>query len=520
MHKQIELLGEEIAADIAHLDAALHAVLEKIRTFDEAGGWYRQGFRSCADWLSWRVGWNLGTAREHVRVARRLTELPQIDEALRVGKLSYSKVRALTRVATPAIESVLLEDALLTTGQQLETICRKYATVQRHGKDVGPRDDRERRYLRRRDLDDGMVRIEAVLHPEEAAVVWAALERIAAEKCRERDATAFPEGGDPVPAGTSSDHGLDQAFDVPAGTAGDHRLDQAFEVPAGTSGDHGLDVHSRASVDHDVPAGTSGDHGLDVPAGTPRVQETRKTPAFDRAGALVAMAQAVIRGEHPKRSPYALMLSVAASTLQQAAEPDPASVACCVDGTCISADAARRLSCDASVVKLVEDTSGAAISVGRKTRTIPGTMKRALLRRDRTCRFPGCRTRVFLEGHHIEHWADGGETKLSNLISCCDYHHRFVHEYRYRIELTPEDDVVVFDDAGRSMCEVPETVRVPDRGRAMIALHTADLAIDPDTRETWSGYAVDYGLVIDELVRAEDRAEQRDAEGFVVGSYA
>ncbi|MBA3396686.1 MAG: DUF222 domain-containing protein [Deltaproteobacteria bacterium] len=552
MHKEIELLGEEIAADLANLDAALHAVLEKIRTFDEGGGWSRQGFRSCADWLSWRVGWNLGTAREHVRVARRLVELPQIDEALRVGKLSYSKVRAITRVATPAIEAVLLEDALLTTGQQLETICRKYATVQRHGKEVGPLDERERRQVRRRDLEDGMVRIEATLHPEEAAVVWAALERIAAEKCREpqraeaTEATEATEAAEVtgatecrlvesrplphenVPEGTFRDH----AIDIPAGMSGDHELDvfagmtgdHRLDVPAGTSvgheleisagmtGDHRLDVPAGTSGDHEleVSAGMSGDHRLDVPAGTSRASQGPKT-SFDRAGALVAMAQAVIRGEHSNRSPYQLMVTLAAPTLQRDAEPDPASVACCADGTCISADAARRLGCDASVVEFVEDANGGAISVGRKTRTIPGSMKRALLRRDRTCRFPGCRTRVFLEGHHIEHWADGGETKLSNLISCCDFHHRFVHEYGYRIELTPQGNVAVYDDLGRAMSEVPEVVRVPDRGRNMIAHHTADLAIDADTRETWNGYAIDYGLVIDDLVRTEDRAERRDA---------
>ncbi|MDQ3295554.1 MAG: HNH endonuclease, partial [Myxococcota bacterium] len=336
-------------------------------------------------------------------------------------------------MATPAIEAVLLEDALLTTGQQLEMICRKYATVQRHGKEVGPLDERERRHVRRRDLEDGMVRIEATLHPEEAAVVWAALERIAAEKCREPQpaepaaavVSGISEGSEVVEVvevvAATAQHAESKQLvgdDVPAGTFGDRRLG----VPAGTFGDQRIGV----------PAGTSCDPKLDIPAGTSDARESRKTSAFDRAGALVAMAQAVIRGEHKDRSPYQLVVSVAARTLQRDADPDSASVACCADGTCISADTARRLGCDGSVVEFVEDARGTAISVGRKTRTIPGSMKRALLRRDRTCRFPGCRTRVFLEGHHIEHWADGGETKLSNLISCCDFHHRFVHEYGYR----------------------------------------------------------------------------------------
>jgi Domain of unknown function (DUF222) len=98
----VEELGQEIATLSAHLDAATHRLLECIRQFDEADGWFDQGALSCAHWLSWRLGWDLATAREKVRVARALGRLPAIDEALRSARLSYAKVRALTRVATPA----------------------------------------------------------------------------------------------------------------------------------------------------------------------------------------------------------------------------------------------------------------------------------------------------------------------------------------------------------------------------------------------------------------------------------
>src|SRR5947207_898006 len=100
---EIDRLGDEIAELSAHLDAATARLLELIRQFDGRDGW-NNGFRSCAHWLSWRVGMDLGAARERVRVARALGLLPRLSEALSRGELSYAKVRALTRVATPATE--------------------------------------------------------------------------------------------------------------------------------------------------------------------------------------------------------------------------------------------------------------------------------------------------------------------------------------------------------------------------------------------------------------------------------
>src|SRR5512137_3027673 len=122
--KNTEDLAQEIATLFAHLDAATHRLLECIRRFDEAGGWHEQGAVSCAHWLAWRVGWDPATAREKVRVARALGKLPAIDEALRSARLSYAKVRALTRVATPENEALLLEMAQEATGAQLECLCR------------------------------------------------------------------------------------------------------------------------------------------------------------------------------------------------------------------------------------------------------------------------------------------------------------------------------------------------------------------------------------------------------------
>ena len=97
---ELDRLGDEIAELSAHLDAATARLLTLIREFDARGGW-NTGFRSCAHWLSWRVGLDPGAARERVRVARALATLPLLAEALARGELSYAKVRALTRVATP-----------------------------------------------------------------------------------------------------------------------------------------------------------------------------------------------------------------------------------------------------------------------------------------------------------------------------------------------------------------------------------------------------------------------------------
>ncbi|MFN0246886.1 MAG: HNH endonuclease [Kofleriaceae bacterium] len=144
---------------------------------------------------------------------------------------------------------------------------------------------------------------------------------------------------------------------------------------------------------------------------------------FERADALVAIARDVLRGDRVHAVPTELVVTVAAETLANPhTAPDPFAVTS--DGTCVSAETARRLACDCGVVPMVEDEAGTTLSVGRKTRSIPTSMKRALLKRDTTCQFPGCCNRLFLEGHHIEHWANGGETSLENLVNVCSFHHR------------------------------------------------------------------------------------------------
>jgi hypothetical protein len=168
-------LADEIAELAARLDSATQRLLTCIRAFDESGDWERQGAVSCAHWLSWRVGLDLVTAREKVRVARALGMLPRVDQALERGEISYAKVRAITRVATPANEETLLQYARHATGAQLDRICRLYRQVAANLCDPGaPAEDRA---VRERVLPGGMVKLELILTPDEAAVVLKAIDR-------------------------------------------------------------------------------------------------------------------------------------------------------------------------------------------------------------------------------------------------------------------------------------------------------------------------------------------------------
>jgi hypothetical protein len=103
------------------------------------------------------------------------------------------------------------------------------------------------------------------------------------------------------------------------------------------------------------------------------------------------------------------------------------------DGSVAAPETVRRLCCDSAVVRILESGDGEPLDVGRKTRVIPPSIRRALKRRDGGCRFPGCTNTKFVDGHHIVHWADGGATSLDNLVSLCRFHHRLVHEGGYYI---------------------------------------------------------------------------------------
>lgn len=171
----LERLGDEIAELSAHLDAATARLLTLIRDFDARGGW-NAGFRSCAHWLSWRVGLDLGAARERVRVARALGTLPLLAEALARGELSYAKVRALTRVATPETEARLLAVGRAGTACHVERIVRGWRQVDRQAEARATARQHEGRALHVYQDEDGTVVLRGRLTPDVGALLLRALD--------------------------------------------------------------------------------------------------------------------------------------------------------------------------------------------------------------------------------------------------------------------------------------------------------------------------------------------------------
>jgi Domain of unknown function (DUF222) len=390
----IDALADDIAALAAQIDAATHRLLSLVREFDRARGWDQQGALSCAHWLSWRIGMSLGPAREKVRVAHRLAELPLIDEALRRGELSYSKVRAMTRVATAGNEAALLEQAKLTTAAQLERICCFYRQVQRPTREM----EDERRWVTSRTTDDGMVSIQIRVLPDEAA-----------------------------------------------------RLMRAIEVCAGT----GRMVDGAVALAESALSGASSEAS-------------------------------------PIRPPVEVVLHVDADTLEGHTEA----------GDGVPAETCRRILCDAGIVPLAEDGAGKTIDVGRKMRTIPTALRRALRARDGGCRYPGCSNRRFVDAHHVHHWIDGGETSLSNTYLLCRTHHRRVHEHGFTATVR-DGDLVFFDPAGREIPSAP--ARSPlddaalDRWRADFL--RCGIEISAETNQPgWDGEPVDYDSCVAALM--------------------
>ena len=171
---EMDRLGDEIAELSAHLDAATARLLELIREFDAGGGW-NHGFRSCAHWLAWRVGMDLGAARERVRVARVLGALPRLADALARGELSYAKVRALTRVATPETEERLLAVGRAGTACHVERIVRGWRRVDALAEARETTHRHKSRALHVYQDEDGMVVIRGRLTPEAGALLTQAL---------------------------------------------------------------------------------------------------------------------------------------------------------------------------------------------------------------------------------------------------------------------------------------------------------------------------------------------------------
>jgi hypothetical protein len=136
-------------------------------------------------------------------------------------------------------------------------------------------------------------------------------------------------------------------------------------------------------------------------------------------------------------------------------------------GPALALATVRRLCCDGTLVGILEGRDGEPLNIGRKTRAIPPGIMRALRARDRGCRFPGCDRTRFCDGHHVKHWANGGETKLGNLVTLCSFHHTLVHEGGFGVTVT-DDGVFVFTR--------PDGKRIPESGSRPTVDGTIDSA--------------------------------------------
>mgnify|MGYP001593757321 CR=1 FL=1 len=215
----------------------------------------------------------------------------------------------------------------------------------------------------------------------------------------------------------------------------------------------------------------------------------------DRVDGLVALAEAALRGEAPGRPPVEIMVHVDAATL--AGNLD--------DGHGISAETSRRLLCDAGIVPILDDKDGKPLDVGRKTRTIPPAIRRALAARDQGCRFPGCPNRRFVEAYHVLPWADGGETKLANMALLCTRHHVLLHEGGFQVAME-EDDRLVFRNQHGAQIPALGLPNWFDDGVAVLrqTLQGArGTTLGPSPIPAWDGTPVDYARAAECLLPAE-----------------
>jgi len=403
-----ERLGNEIAELSAHIEVAMARLLDKISDFDALGGWADAGAKSCAEWLAWRVGLQLRAAYERVRVARALPALPLIRAAFARAEISYSKVRALTRVATPETEERLLTVARTGTATHVEKVTRAWRRVDRNAENLEAEQQHHSRSLAVYEDEDGMFVIHGRLTPEVGAVVRQALRAATDRLYAERRAQA--------PGEYSPTTGQIQA--------------------------DALGIIAEAALHHDLDPGSSGGR-------------------------------------------YQVVVHVDAPAL---ANPDLPGQSVLDEGHC-SAEHSRRIACDASRVLMTHDANGRVIEVGARTRTIPPAIRQALQHRDGGCRFPGCPSR-FTQGHHIQHWANGGPTTLSNLASLCRRHHRFVHEGGFQVERLPGGALQFRTPNG---WVIPEAPALPDVSGEL----TPDAQVDARTlTPNWDGTRLDLDLVI------------------------
>jgi Domain of unknown function (DUF222)/HNH endonuclease len=394
----LERLEAQICELAGHLTAATCRFLVLLGDFDARRGWADWEMTSCAAWLSWKCQMSSGTAREHVRVARALRDLPVIRGEFGAGRLSYAKVRALTRIATPDTDAGLAEIAGPMTGNQLE----RFARAHRQVSSVDDAAARIRRRLTWRLEEDGSLAGTFRLPPLQGAVLLKALRAAAGD-------LEHPHDG--------------QARDVSAETTA------ADQVPAA---DGPVEVTSSSPADALLVIAEAFLAGKVVGAADPEVYQV-----------IVHVGTEAIAPAASPASPAAEAGDVSAETSGVGRQTPglagppghPADPARChvEDGPAIYVTAAQMIACSSALSWMLHDSAGKLLDLGRRRRRPNAALRRAARERDKCrCRFPGCESRR-VDLHHIQYWSNGGRTKLENLVSLCKYHHMLVHERGFLI---------------------------------------------------------------------------------------
>ncbi len=512
----LETLEARLTETWGHLNAATCHFLELLAEFDRAEGWARHGMGNCAQWLNWQCGISACAAREKVRVARALESLPRIRAAFGEGRLSYSKVRAVTRVATRETEETLLNIALNGTASHVEKTVRLFRRAQR-GEDRAEAEALHReRYLRWRYEEDGACVLTARLAPEVAALVKQAIEAVmeaedapVTEEVREVQEVREAEGGKPG-WNVSAETGKDGSFAV---AQGEGRL--------GSGDDAGTELTPESGVSAETSV-----RGAALPAAGPiDIDEAEAAETLleqRRADALRLLAEGFLARKRETAvsgaGRYQVVVHIDQADLSAAGAnnvgcADNVGCAEIEDGPSLAVATARRLACGGALVGIVEGDKGEPLSVGRKTRAVGPAIARALKARDRGCRFPGCDRSRFTQAHHVKHWADGGETKLGNLITLCYHHHHLVHEGGFGVRATGAGSFEFTSPAGELVAaafELPkcfrgnthgDDIRVNPRELPLAEWNARrGLAIDAATaRCGWLGERMDYNLATEGL---------------------
>lgn len=506
-------LADKITLLAGQINAANYRFLKMIAEFDRRIAWEGPGIRSCAYWLNWKCGIDMGAAREKVRVARSLAGLPKIDAAFEKGELSYSKVRSLSRVATEQNEAYLLNIAQHGTTSHVDKLVGAFRTVSRSGEGLAAEPDeltllsaleedrkREQVLFESRGVsyyqdDEGMWVIKAKLPAEAGGLVVKLLRELGdqlANADKQEDAASKN-----VSAETFSSYKKEDLDD--AGLLQDKLLKEEplLEKESLTFPQRRADALLAMAESFSCLAAK--DKGLDF--------KGLDFKGLDFKGLSLKGHERCQLVLHVNAAFSSVTSSVSSSN---SSSPQDANL----DGRWLLPDAARRLACDASLLVVTEDDVGNVLDIGRRSRIIPAGMARALSIRDGGCQFPGCCESRYVEGHHIKHWADGGETKLDNLVTLCRYHHRELHRGRFYLSVKaasakPKGGVEHFADR---LCF--STV-----GRKQIVRNPADFScgccdelkkalpkdiydgIDVDTAVTkWAGEQMDLSMAVDGLL--------------------